>query len=496
MYYGDTLVFIPSDDGITELVVDAAKCSYGLCSVSYPLLKGLKSLEFIGNDNSGTNNAMSYESFSDMLRRNSGADAFELESFTVRGLSGTYNPFRLGDNGDEDIMEIRSADSVAFYGDNAWVSVSYPRRKVFSTLTLGDGIVSYELIEDEGDKEDGSQLIGGIKVILSESVQDGSYVLITEEYLPHFEYTFVLPWTKTEFESLEKYRAAGLSECPVFDDYSTTTHQVVPGLTLKFEAMSDDEQNAAQAAKNFEWSTQTDENGEYIRIYMYKGEASVVKIPDSINGLPVKQVNLNVYTSITPTITELHLPSSVEYFDFSRSSISSFGTVYYDGNKSDFIAMILDGQSNTQTPSLRALFDVTERIVCSDGEIVPQPAREIITFTESGGHKLTLNVNWQGGELFEITSASFTPNGQDTIDMYITGVSGGLMNISCTFVGNAEKEGEIFKTEYSVQIQLNRSVNGNSGYSEITFEYAYLYSESMGNADLSFTFVSRVPDVG
>ena len=238
---------------------------------------------------------------------------------------------------------------------------------------------------------------------------------------------------------------------------------------------------------------QTDENGEYIKIYRYKGNSSVVEIPDSINGLPVKYVELGFYMSITQTITELHLPASVEHFEFTE--IDSFGTVYYDGNKSDFIAIVLNSQRYTQTPSLRALFDATERIVCGDGEIVPQPAREILTFTEGGGHELTLSVNWQGGVLFEITSASFTPNGQDPISMNIESMSDGVVNLSCTYFGQTETEGYVQNIKYNVHIRLNRNVNTGNGYSEITFESAYINSDGAGSTELNFTLESSVSDI-
>lgn len=493
LYYGDTLVFIPSDDSITELTIDADKCAYFLDGGSTPLLKNLRTLEFIGSANA---NAVGYDGFTHMLRKNSGENALELDRYTLRGLN--YNEIRLSDDGSEwegesQTMALKNATTVELYGDgNADVRVSYPRKQTFETLVIGDGIKQCTLDEDSDEGGKGDGLLGEKTIVLSGEIERLSYNFIMSKDIPHFEYTFELPWTKYEFEQENKYAVLGIGVALDFD-YSTLTHELEPGLTLKFKPVSDDEINAAQAAKIFEWDMQTDENGEYIRIYRYKGNSSVVEIPDSINGLPVKYVELGFYMSITQTITELHLPASVEHFEFTE--IDSFGTVYYDGNKSDFIAIVLNSQRYTQTPSLRALFDATERIVCGDGEIVPQPAREILTFTEGGGHELTLNVNWQGGVLFEITSASFTPNGQDPISMNIESMSDGVVNLSCTYFGQTETEGYVQNIKYNVHIRLNRIVNTGNGYSEITFESAYINSYGAGSTELNFTLESSVSDI-
>ena len=196
-----------------------------------------------------------------MLRRNSGENALELDRYTLRGLN--YNEIRLSDDGSEwegesQTMALKNATTVELYGDgNADVRVYYPRKQTFETLVIGDGIKQCTLDEDSDEGGKGDGLLGEKTIVLSGEIERLSYNFIMSKDIPHFEYTFELPWTKYEFEQENKYAVLGIGVALDFD-YSTLTHELEPGLTLKFKPMSDDEINAAQAAKIFEWDMQTD----------------------------------------------------------------------------------------------------------------------------------------------------------------------------------------------------------------------------------------------
>lgn len=284
--------------------------------------------------------------------------------------------------------------------------------------------------------------------------------------------------------------------------------------TYVFKAMSAEERADYETLCDFR-NYRFNEDGT-ANLTGYWGEGPAIRVPETLLGRRVTSFYLttDAFSSefdppTVAAIKELYLPAQVALdvwnpeYDEVRFHLDK---IVYAGTKAQFINTA--GHGNIEN-IYRMLIDLTDLIVCADGEFKPQPEKERWTFEGDGGISAVIDVVWgdivsvrmqatvtYGGKTYirhdftdntEFHSFDYTietipmPDGSEMLrDMYLH-VKTGLNH-------NTQRHG----MEASLEVNENMSESGE--FKPTHYELRYISAEEFaGEIEHKYDLVNVVP---
>ncbi len=380
----DYLLYIPVNNSITSLTIDASKMSVMVeTTLSLVYLPNLKTVDvtpaFIvdeENEQAGWYiNPLEWLFLNDNVTQ-----TYNLEKLIIRGASDRVQSFNL--NG-----ALASVDTVEIYGSNVEM-LNIDIGANVGHIKLYDGLGGSIFISNEYSDEYGRHKGDVEKITLHKDVEHIQTSVIGGGVID-----FILPWSTVQFYIQEKYMALGIYQFDV-DNYDFNASEMLfeqEQINAKFAPLQEEDLTTLEHVKNFSYEIVNYDDRfdcEYIRIIGYRGESPILTVPETMLGYPVYSFSDQ---TIADTVTEFHLPACLKEFIFSGySSAFTLDKIVYEGTAEQLAKTLPDLDINR-------LLAITKRIECSDTTIDRgrKFEKESYSYTVAGGNiAFTVNIDW------------------------------------------------------------------------------------------------------